>query len=595
MRYQKDNRGIGIKVDIIEGPAAFCRLRDDWEVAYDADPDAHYFLSWQWLASYLLSLQGPWFVLAARPAKADAPYVGFFPLRLRTKERGGNGRFFNDIIMGGNYWADYTGLVCMPQYEDAVVSAFAEQLKKLNWAYLRLDNFRASDARLEQLLWYFPEKKFDIKMLDRVNSADNIDNCICPYVALPDDWDAYVGTLSANTRQKMRRFLRQLDNSSELQVTVANANTVERDLDIVLRFWRAKWAARKGDRIETLVRANRANFLSAFQNGQLFLPMLWRGEEPLGGLAFLIDERKKALLFYLGARDENVTTPPPGFLLHAYSLRHAVSRGIRTYDFLRGNEPYKYMFNAAELRIKCIEVATKTRKNLGGRLDRRSLPVLVERAVSLHKCGRVADAERGYRQALRLEPGCVDALNGLGQLMASRGEYNDAIRLYRRLLKLRPESAKVWVRLGKAYHVQRQLWEAVDCYEAARQHQPEYPGIQYALGLALLQLGKLDEAVAELGVALDRTPNLASAQQQWLKAVGLLGEAMPARRRQLVALCLARANRDYGTEFAAQCRRAAMAIQAPLGKGLYGLKGASQGGVVPEVNLAIFSTQPKRN
>ena len=595
MRHQQDKRGIGMKVDIIEGPAAFCRLRDDWEAVYDADPDAHYFLSWQWLASYLLSLQGAWFVFAARPAKAGAPYVGFFPLRLRTKERGGNGRVFNDIIMGGNYWADYTGLVCMPQYENAVVSAFAERLRKLNWTYFRLDNIRASDARLEQLLRYFPEKKFDIKMLDRVNSVDNIDNCICPYVTLPDDWDAYVGTLSTNTRQKMRRFLRQLDSSSELQVTVANANTIERDLDIVLRFWRAKWAARKGDRIETLVRANRANFQSAFQNGQLFLPMLWRGEQPLGGLAFLVDERKKALLFYLGARDESVTTPPPGFVLHAYSLRHAVSQGIRTYDFLRGNEPYKYMFNVAELRIKCIEVATKTRKNLGGRLDRRSLPVLLERAVWLHKSGRVADAERGYRQALLLEPACVDALNGLGQLMASRGKYSDAIRLYRRLLKLRPESAKVWVRLGKAYHVQRQFWEAVDCYEEARQHEPEFPGIHYALGLALLQLGKLEEAVAELGVALDRTPNLAKAQQQWLKAVGLLGEAMPARRRPLVALCLARANKDHGTEFAAQCRRAAMAIQAPLGTGLYDLRRASQAGVNSGVNLAIFNTQPKRN
>lgn len=586
MEHQQQKRGGGMRVDIIEDPAALCRLRDDWEAAYDADPDAQYFLSWQWLASYLLSLRGPWFVFAARPREAGVPYVGFFPLRLRTKEHRGNGQFYNDIIMGGNYWADYTGFICVPPHEDAVMSAFAEQLQKLNWTYLRLDNIRASDTRIERLLLHFPKKKFDIETLGRVNQTDNIDNCVCPYVTLPDDWDTYVGTLSTNTRQKIRRFLRQLDSSSELRVTVADAETIERDLDIVLQFWRAKWAARKGDRIETLVRANRANFLSAFQNGQLFLPMLWRGETPLGGLVFLVDKRKRSLLFYLGARDESVTTPPPGFLLHAYSLRCAVSQGIRTYDFLRGNEPYKYAFNALDTRIKCIQVTTRTKKNLGGRLDKRSLPILMERAVSLHKTGKNADAERGYRQALLIDPMYVDALNGLGQLMSSRGEQSEAIRLYRRLLQMRPESAKVWVRLGKAYYGRRQFWEAINCYEEALQHEPEFPGIHYALGLALLQLGKIENAVEELGAALDQIPNLAGAQQQWLKAVGLLGEAMPMRRAQLAALCLERASksrRSNAIDFADQCCRTATTIHPLPGKGLYGFGLSSRCGKTLEM------------
>jgi tetratricopeptide (TPR) repeat protein len=551
-----------MRVDIIESMPDLQRVRENWNAVYDLDPDAHFFLSWNWLASYLDSLDTPWLVLAARPAQA-APYVGFFPLQLRTREREDRGELYNQIVMGGSYWADYTGFVCAPETQHATISAFAEQVKKLNWTYMMLDNIRASDDRLNRFLEHFPKNKFAIRAVERINRPDNIDNCICPCVTLPDTWEEYVASLGTNARQKARRFLRQLENSPNLRITTATAETVERDLEIVLQFWRAKWGGRKGKRIDILVRANRFNLMAAFKSNQLFLPVLWDGDRPLGGHANLIDPYKQSMLFYLGARDESVNNPPPGFLLHAYGLRFAISQGIRTYDFSRGNEAYKYVFNARDVKIRCFEVSTRTKRNLGGKLDKRSLRTLLQQAASLHKSGKPADAARRYRQALLIDSRCVFALSGLGQLVQAQGDHSEAIRLYRSLLEVKPDSAKVWAWLGKAYHARRQYLEAIDCYEEAVQRQQHFPAAHYALSLALMKIGDEQGAFAAMGAALDQLPRFEAAQEQWLKWVDSLAQAEPSRREELAALCMDRADKsraDNAPDFASRCDRLATAL-----------------------------------
>lgn len=416
-------------VDIIDDIEGFKRVRENWNAVYEADPEAQFFLSWTWLAQWFADAERNWFVLAARPDADASAYVAFLPLRLRTKLRKGLG-FYNEINMAGNYTADYTGLICEPRSDCQAIPALARRLKTLNWARMRLENIRASDARVRLLLAHFPDRTFDTEKIRRINESDNIDNCICPHVNLPGDWDGYLGGLSANTRQKIRRFLRTVENDAAFRITHAQADTVERDLKILFGFWTSRWGARKGDRMDVILNSSFSMLLRCFESGSLFLPVLWRGETPLGALASLVDPQKGSLLFYIGGRDESFDSPPPGTVLHAYSIRHAITNGFKTYDFLRGNEAYKYSFGARERRISCFVVTTKTTRNLGEKLDRRSVPVVLRHATKLHEAGEVEDAERGYRQVLEVEPRDPIALHGLGQLLAARCNKHTAAMIH---------------------------------------------------------------------------------------------------------------------------------------------------------------------
>ena len=401
-------------IDIIDNLEDFKRLKDNWDRVYDADPEAQFFLSWTWLSQWL-PVRPNWFILAAKQSEDASSYVAFLPLRLRTKLRHGSG-FHNELSMAGNSGADYTGLICFPESQHRTIPAFARVIKTLNWARMRLENIRISDQRLRLILAHFPARTFDIAKAEQINPADGINNCLCPMVNLPGDWDSYLSSLSANTRQKIRRFLRLVESDPNYRIVHAQPDTIKRDIDILLELWSARWASRKGERLDAMIRSSRAILANCFQNGSVLLPVLWHGGTPLGALAIFVDQQKKSFLFFMGGRDETVDSPPPGLVLHAYSIRHAIAHGFNTYDFLRGNEAYKYSFGAREHPIHCLAIATKTGRNLGGQLDRRSLPVMMQYTTELHRRGNLAEAERGYRQILAIAPAHQTALRGLDQL-----------------------------------------------------------------------------------------------------------------------------------------------------------------------------------
>lgn len=483
-----------MRIDIIDTHQELLDIRENWEAVYASDPEAQFFLSWTWISRWLDGDRSQWFVLAAAPDSCS-DYVAFFPLRLRTRMRKQGGGFYNEITLAGRGLSDYSGLITRPECEGQTVSAFSRYLRRANWAALTLEFFRSSPNRLERLLRSLPAKDFRRIEIPAVNKRDNVNNLVCPYISLPDSWDAYLAGLGSNTRQKMRRFLRKVDEGQEYRITVANADTIDRDLDILMNFWATKWAQRKGDRLRGLVRVNRSMFRDCFEGGALFLPVVWQGDRPLGALATLVDHEKKAFLFFLAGRDETVRTPvPSGVALHAYSLRHAIENGITTYDFLRGNEEYKYMFGVEEVLLHNLVITAPGNRNLGGKLDPRCVSRVLQKAMQLHKANKLADAERGYRQVLDVTPRSPAALYGCGQLLMRKKDYQGARQMFRKLISIKPDADNVWLRLGLTFEAQSRFADAAKTYRRFLQRNPSNAAAYSRLAQVLLVLGKTGEA-----------------------------------------------------------------------------------------------------
>ena len=70
-------------IDRIDNLAQFERIKASWDAAYGADPNAHVFISWDWLRAWFEICPRDWFVLAAKDERTDA-YVGFLPLAMRS-------------------------------------------------------------------------------------------------------------------------------------------------------------------------------------------------------------------------------------------------------------------------------------------------------------------------------------------------------------------------------------------------------------------------------------------------------------------------------------------------------------------------------
>ena len=102
----------------------------------------------------------------------------------------------------------------------------------MNWARLNLENVRMSERRARLILACFPKASFSSTEVGRVNKVDGIDNSLCPYLTLPKDWNGYLESLSANTRQKIRRLLKQVDTPGEYRITVSTPETFAQDLNL---------------------------------------------------------------------------------------------------------------------------------------------------------------------------------------------------------------------------------------------------------------------------------------------------------------------------------------------------------------------------
>lgn len=482
-----------MQVQCIETMESFVALKDNWEAVFSADPHAQHFLSFRWLKRFM-ARKKRWFILALKEKDPGAPFVAFFPLRLQTKQDK-EGLFYDEIVMAGNYAADYTGFLCLPDYERHAVLGFSKYLKQQVWKEIKFDYFDGPPERREALIRAMQGPKVMFRNKVPVNEQ-NIDNTICPRVRLPDSWDAYLEQhMSSQTRQKLRRFLRKVEGGDEFRITHPDAATIDRDLGILLDFWRIRWAPVKGaEKTEALIENTRQVLMDCFEEGDLDVPVLWHGDRPLAALANVIDARKKTILFYITGRDEAWTTPSPGLILHGYCIRRAIANGFRFYDFLRGNEPYKYMFGVEEHRIGCIEFKTRDGRNLGGKLNPNSIDFVYRRALDFNRRGKPAEAERAFQQVFEAAPDHLGAEFGLANLQFQRGNLAEAEAAFRTLLPRTPDPRPVLMRLADIHLARSAYPDAIDCLRDVLRREPRRGEALYKLGVASLAIGKRDAA-----------------------------------------------------------------------------------------------------
>lgn len=91
----------------------------------------------------------------------------------------------------------------------------------------------------------------------------------------------------------------------------------------------------------------------------------------------------------------------------------------------------------------------------------RSAKAFYEKATLFHKRGRLQDAKRFYQEALRLDPGYVDALNNLGVIYIRDKEYTAAQRSFERAVRLRPGYVDAHYNLACLYAIKGDVTQSL--------------------------------------------------------------------------------------------------------------------------------------
>ena len=154
-------------------------------------------------------------------------------------------------------------------------------------------------------------------------------------------------------------------------------------------------------------------------------------------------------------------------------------------------------------------------------------------AAEHHQAGRLAEAEKIYRQVLSQQPRNAGALHLLGVIALQVGRPDTAIELIRQAIALNAVVAEFHNNLGNALRDRQLLDEAIAAYRQALRLKPDLAVAHYNLGNALRDQGLLDEAIAAYRQGLRVRPDDAVTHLNLgnvLRDKGLLDEAIAAYR-----------------------------------------------------------------
>ena len=116
-----------------------------------------------------------------------------------------------------------------------------------------------------------------------------------------------------------------------------------------------------------------------------------------------------------------------------------------------------------------------------------------------------------YREALSLDPEYKSAILGLADAYRLAARYDEAAAGYRRLLELDPNDNKAFYHLAEIHAAREEYEEALEVLAGLEATGEERAPARNLKGQCLLSLGRLDEAEAELRLALEMDDLLSDA------------------------------------------------------------------------------------
>ena len=266
------------------------------------------------------------------------------------------------IFFGASYHADYATILAhpdeLPAVAEALVSCLAADTDADDdhpdpWDVVDLRRLRCGDPVTDALGVAFGEREMSEGWTLTIEREE-----VCPVATLPEgvDLDGYLATLDKKGRHEIRRKVRRAEAAGEVRLDVS-ADPLG-DLDAFIDLHQKRWGEAGlfphtpgGAQSRAFVRRLFELFGA---DGPLKLSFLTVGRRRIASGLHL--ETDDAFLYYNAGVDPDAQDLSPGVVLVVKYLEYAIAAGLRRFDFLRGDEPYKYGWGAVDEPIQRLLV-----------------------------------------------------------------------------------------------------------------------------------------------------------------------------------------------------------------------------------------------
>jgi CelD/BcsL family acetyltransferase involved in cellulose biosynthesis len=167
-----------------------------------------------------------------------------------------------------------------------------------------------------------------------------------PAISLPGDFEAYLSSIDKKQRHEIRRKMRRAEEAGNVRWYIANdAAALDSEVDAFLSLM-ANDPAKEKFLTEAMRKQMHSTCSLAFENGWLQLAFLEvDGQKAAGYLNF---DYQNQIGVYNSGVDRRFLELSPGWVLLGHLLEWANTNKRSEFDFLRGDEDYKYKFGGVD-------------------------------------------------------------------------------------------------------------------------------------------------------------------------------------------------------------------------------------------------------
>jgi CelD/BcsL family acetyltransferase involved in cellulose biosynthesis len=288
--------------------------------------------------------EGELLILAVRDGNGDeGELVAIAPLFVTVNSQGQ--RVLSTV--GCEEVADYLDFVVARGQERAAYTALVDYLAGPSapaWDVLDLCNIHQDSPTLGILPSLAQARGWAIS-----TARDDV----CPIVQLPSTWEEYLEMLDGKQRREIRRKLRRA-GSSEWYI-VGPDHDLEAEMEDFLHLMAASTPDKAGFLTPRMRGFFRHLARVTYDAGWLQLVFLAVGERKAAAyLNFIYDNQ--VLVYNSGLDWQTFPKLGAGIILTAHSIRHAIEHGRQVFDFMQGDERYKYQFGGQDVEVRRLLV-----------------------------------------------------------------------------------------------------------------------------------------------------------------------------------------------------------------------------------------------
>ncbi len=179
---------------------------------------------------------------------------------------------------------------------------------------------------------------------------------VCPVISLPGEWEEYLAGIDKKQRHEIRRKTRKIESEAETRwYAVSSSDEIDQAMTAFIELHQKSTQDKEDFWTEALIQFFTALASELTKLGWLKLYFIEvNGARAAAMLCF--DYNNEFLLYNSGFDPEQFAQFSPGNVLTAYTIQDAIRLGRKRYDFLRGDEVYKFRFGAVAEPVYDLEI-----------------------------------------------------------------------------------------------------------------------------------------------------------------------------------------------------------------------------------------------